>query len=697
MKKKCILLFSIFFIFSSFLTFLFVKTNSPVFAESGGELLSKYGFVKGGSNGDLMLDQKLTREQLAVLVCELHGKSIEASRFKRPPNYIDAYKFPAWSKNYISYAQYMGWMVGVGEKRFNNTGYVSDLELATAMTKVLGYTAKDYRDALNIMDSIGVKIPQSKSLTRGEAFDVIWTVVSNPLMKNGKTLGEVTGRLHSDTSRFRVKDIRSNNYGFVVVEFNKPVDAISVNRNSIRLVNVVSGKEIEIYSVRVSGNQVFFIPTEKFTRGSADCTISGINSGWGENDKMETVERRILFEDNTPPNFIGFEFSGEREITLIFDEPISSVGTVRLKFENINIGVSETGVKGLRTDRLTFQVFANFQEGKTYEVKPQYFTDLVGKNNIVTSQKAVYTKRTSNPVLQIGEQTAEYVELIFSAPVKGVEESRFYHTSQEKKPIKITASPNFNSVPISKNDYIDRAYLWFYDSSSDQNHPLPSGETVLYVDERGISDGFNEELKAGTYAVRAENGDKNRVEYVRFEAPKKLKIGLSMKSGRPHVVVKDDEGEELKLEDSVLVQSKEYVFTLEEEVDSEVISVQIESKDRSLVPHHVQIRIGDREPPKVVKAMKKTSDDGYYLMIEFTEAVDDSALLLSNYQMVSGSSVRSITGQVKLHDGGRVVRIDIPKNDYQEIVDKAGEMYISGIKDLAGNIMASVKVKVEEQ
>lgn len=672
---------------------------APAFAESGAELLHKYGFVKGGVNGDLMLDRKLTREQLAILVCELYGKSVEASRFKRPPNYRDAYQFPAWSKNYISYAQYMGWMQGMGDRKFSNKGYVPDTQLAIALTKVLGYAPKDHIEALSILESFGIKIPKTRALTRAEAFEVMWQAVSRPIMKNGKVLGEVTGRLQGETASFDIKAIRSDNLGFLVIEFNKPVDALSVNRNSIHLFAVATGKPIEISSVRVSGNKVFFIPTEKFARATVECTISGINSGWGESDKMKTVTRRFLIEDGAAPKCIGLEFTGEREITLLFDEPIASVGNVKLKHGNINIGVSETGVKGLGTDRIAFQVFANLQDGKVYEAKAERFKDLVGKANVETTIRETYTKRTSNPVLQIGEQTAEYVELIFSAPVKGVEESLFYHTDSEKRPIKITASPNFQSAPLSKNDYIDRAYLWFYDSSSDLNYPVPASETILYVDERGISDGFNETLKPGNYAIRSgEEIAKTRVQSVTFESSSKLKIVLSQKSARPVVRVVDEDGAELILRNIQSSSAVEFEYQFVRDMDTKegLISVEI-SGDSSFVTHRVEIRYGDEEPPRVLNVVKKSSAEGRFLLVYFNEPLDDSALLLSNYQIILSNGVRNFSGRVSLSEDGKVVTISVPKSDYEEIVDKTTEMYISGIKDAAGNIMTSVKVRVGEQ
>lgn len=699
------------FVSALLLTASFVVFSAPFFAQGEGELLRRHGFVKGDDKGHLMEDQKLTREQLAVLLCELYGRGIEASRFKRPPDYADAYLFPAWSRNYISYAQYMGWMIGTESKFFYNKGFVSDRVLAQALIRVLGYSVENMDESLKLFRTLGIRIPKTSALTRAQAFEVLWRVVTKPVMKGGKILGEEIGRLSEDTDAFRLLNIRSDNFGYVVATFNKNVDPISVSKDSMLLTDVNTGRRIEIAAVKVFKKSVYFIPSAPLKKTVAECRLQGVNSDWGESDRMKDTAQRVVIDDTAHPNFVGFEFSGEREITLIFDEPISKIGDVKLKMGNINISVSHIGVTGIGTDRLTFKVHSNLQEGKSYAVEPRLFKDLVGKSNTVSSKEEIFYKHTNAPTLQIGEQKTGYVELIFSSPVKGLEESKFYHTSPEKRPIKITAAANFQSAPISSNDYVNRAYLWFYDSSSDRNYPLSNKGTLFYVDERGITDGFNEQLKQSTYTVKASDEEVfPKVEAVEFMSPQILKIKFSANVSSPSVTVRTNGGEVLDYKVSKKVGSngggsengsnassgRELTLTFLKHVVSESIEVKITSEKDRLVSHSVTIRIDDNVAPEVVGVRRRSVRGEFALVVDFSESLDDSALLVSNYQIVNGGTLNPIAGKAKFEREKRTVVISLPERDYKEIVSSGRELYISGVKDLAGNVMTGVRVKIRE-
>lgn len=706
---------------------------APVFADvlvrsgeeegRGGEQLKRYGFISGGDNGDLMLDSYLTREQLAIIICSLYGKNIEGARFKRPPNYTDAYKFPTWSRSYISYCQYMGWMHGRSNGIFDNTGKVSSDELATVIVRVLGYTVEDYRESVATLEQLGITVPRSYELTRGEAFDVLWKTVTRPIMKNGKSLGEVTGRLKSEPSAFRITNLRSNNLGYLVAEFSKAVDPISVGKGSIELVNTQSGEAVEISSVKVVQNMVYFIPPKPFTRMQAACSIRGVNSNWSESDVMPEFSKAIRIDDSSNPNFVGFEISGERSITLIFDEPISKVGNVRLKVGNVYISVENTGVVGLMTDRLTFAVHSNLQEGKVYSVEAQYFKDLVGKNNNVATREAVFVRSSQEPTLQLGEQKTDFIEVIFSTPVNGIDETKFYHTSPEKHPIKITAVADFRANATSRSDYVDRIYLWFYDPSSDKNYPVPVKETPFFVDEKGITDGFGRPLKAGNYTVRASDEVViPKVQHVTFKSPRTLLIGFTSVVTMPKVEVRTSDGQKLRLSPVGKGPADTYEFRFASPVQADTIKVEIADardnkfSDLAVDVHKVDIRIDDEIPPTLLKAEKKAERGEYFLILTFSEPIDDTGLQMSSYQLVVGKQARSFSGiatfalkqgsdsqnadsdgEVQKDWDKRIVLVKLPESDYKELLEPAKEIYVTGVKDLAGNVIKSVRKSFEEK
>lgn len=665
---------------------------------SGGEKLKKYGFISGGTNGDLMPERKLTRQELAVIICSLYGKKIEADRFRRPPIYKDAYRFAEWSKSYISYCQYMGWMVGRSGDVFDHAGAVSADDLSNVILRALDYREERGRAAL---ESLGVSVPVGNALTREQAFEVLWQAVSKPIMKNGKSLGEFTGRLDSAPASFGVSELRSDNLGYLVAEFTKFVDSASVGKNSIILTDLSTRERIPIGSVKVEKSRVFFIPETPFRSVRAYCEIRDINSDWGESDRMPPFQKHIQIVDTSAPKMQRAEISGEKAITLVFDEPISKVGNLRLKSGNVYISVATSGVAGLMTDRLTFAVHSTLQEGKTYVVETSGFKDLVGKAGPRVSTEAVSVRSAELPSVRVGAQTSDCIELIFSKPVNGVDASKFYHTGPEKKPIKVTTVSNYQAASISKKDYVDRVYLWFYHPSSDRNFPVPTQDSVFVIDERGITDGFNQPLKSGTYSVKASDPLTPKVEFVEFVSSGKLRIGFTGVLTAPTLEVKDGKGNRLALSPLTKAPSKVYEYRVSGELSAESVFVGIsgakESRaehGREVTPHHVHLRIGDAVLPTVTAVRRSVKGGMYYLEVKFSEAVDESALQLSNYQLVIDNTLKTFTGKAEFFADQTGVRMTLPEADYKELVLPSNLMFITGIKDLAGNQMAGVRKEI---
>ncbi len=472
----------------------------------GGELLKSYGFITGGTGGDLMLNSYLTREQLAIILCELHGMRSEAAAYAKQPNYPDARRISSWARSYVAFCQDKGWMVGMGGM-FNPGGYVGGEQLSAAVLRVLGYTDVEWGGGVAFMRSLGVELSNARVLTRSNVFDALWHVVSMPIMKSGEVLGEVTGRLRDATAPFAVTSVRSDNYGYIYVEFNKAIDPSTVSPSSIVLKRIgkdgtAAEKGVEFSSVRTVRNGAYFIPTLLFSEMEAQLEISGIKPLWAKDSEISYSER-ITISDKTAPNFLGIEFAGERALTLVFDEPVSKTGNIQLKLKNAIIGISSDGVSGIGTDRLTYSVNTTFIEGRTYGVETSYFKDLVGNSSARTYHERVYAPELTAPEVRIGEQRREHIELIFSRRVTGIEPNRFYLGDNTNKPIRITATSNYNDKSVERTDYVERVYLWFYDATVPGSKVVPQTETMLYIDGRMILDGFKNQLSAGSFAVKA--------------------------------------------------------------------------------------------------------------------------------------------------------------------------------------------------
>lgn len=204
------------------LVLVLLVTSVASFAASGGEMLYYYKFISGASDKqmDLMEDQPLTREQLAILITELNGKKSEAAQIGGVPSYADTVRISSWAHPYVAYCESQKWMQGIGFGLFDGKGRVTGRQLALVLLRAMGYDAAwDEVDAL--LHKLGIPL-DDKPLTRGEVFDYIWLVITQPICADGGTLAVKLGRLTSEqigalrNPSIDLKvDLKDGKYGYV--------------------------------------------------------------------------------------------------------------------------------------------------------------------------------------------------------------------------------------------------------------------------------------------------------------------------------------------------------------------------------------------------------------------------------------------------------------------------------------------------
>jgi hypothetical protein len=86
-----------------------MSTGSIVSADNPyteqGEFLNKLGVLLGDEKGNLNLDNKLTREQMVVLISRLYGKEDEAKNYKGVNVFKDLGSNQAYYIPYILWAK----------------------------------------------------------------------------------------------------------------------------------------------------------------------------------------------------------------------------------------------------------------------------------------------------------------------------------------------------------------------------------------------------------------------------------------------------------------------------------------------------------------------------------------------------------------------------------------------------------------
>ncbi len=171
---------------------------------TGGEKLYYYGFIKGNKQEGqfevhdiIMEDERFTNAQLAVIITQILGCNEEAAKYDKQPEYLDTASFPLWAKPYIAYIQDKQLMVGDAEHIFDANGFVTEKQLLAVVLRALEYDVEEgniYKKASELGISLFNFIPENEGiLTRGQAFEILWSAVSRPIMKNGEMLGIRSG------------------------------------------------------------------------------------------------------------------------------------------------------------------------------------------------------------------------------------------------------------------------------------------------------------------------------------------------------------------------------------------------------------------------------------------------------------------------------------------------------------------------
>lgn len=204
-----------------------VLASGATYAADGGRRLYKHNFITGtsGTKMNLKEDEPLTREQLAVLITELNGQRVEALQQAKTPKFSDAFSISGWARPFVAYCEARGWMTGVGYNLFDAKGRVTGKQLALVLLRAMDYNI-EWKEVDALLEKLGVPI-QDTPLTRGEAFDYVWDVITKPLCKNGEVLAVRLGKmtdLQISALAFPSVDLkvdqRGGKYGYVDFEGN---------------------------------------------------------------------------------------------------------------------------------------------------------------------------------------------------------------------------------------------------------------------------------------------------------------------------------------------------------------------------------------------------------------------------------------------------------------------------------------------
>ena len=122
--------------------------------------VSEQGVMVGDQNGDMALDQTLSRTELAVILTRItvNPEHLEAERelYTRKCEFPDV---PEWARLYVGYLSFNGLMVGYDDGSFGAADLVTPAAACTVILRHLGYPESsgwDYSTACDKLISLGL-------------------------------------------------------------------------------------------------------------------------------------------------------------------------------------------------------------------------------------------------------------------------------------------------------------------------------------------------------------------------------------------------------------------------------------------------------------------------------------------------------------------------------------------------------------
>lgn len=314
-------------VLSLVLALVLVLGMIPTFAaeKTGGEELKALGLLSGNENGDLMEDQTLERQEFAKIIAQLNGALDEAAAYVTPGTFADFDKVEGWAKPYVAYAEEQGWMTGKTGNIFDPAAELKSQELLVVLLRVLGYD-DTWSKAFETAAEVGLVAEEITAITRGDAFELIWTAVSEVKMADSDmTLGVHLGVLEPEVvvNEIAIKSVVADNARQVKVTFNQPVDEETLVAANVKIY-VGSSTTATTWTAFVDGDVVTFGLSADVPQDTDVKVV--IKDVIGANDKNEVkmteVSTTVRMKDVTSPKILTVAASTSKTFTFTASEPL---------------------------------------------------------------------------------------------------------------------------------------------------------------------------------------------------------------------------------------------------------------------------------------------------------------------------------------------------------------------------------------
>ncbi len=303
--------------------------------QSAGDMLKAAGFVAGDQAGNLNEDQKLTREQMMVLIAEMNGVKEEAATFGIPADFSDVNEND-WFAPYVWYAFYQGWTTGMGDGTFGAGKAVDSKMAATFMLKALGYEVADYNASVAQAAGVGIEVAETSEMTRGEGFTAMWSTVNLPKEGSDVALGVELGKIEAPEEVVAELDVEIDEataVGTSVVEviFTDDVDADDAEAADLTIVKKGTSEELDVERIQAVASDRVYVYTAEMKAGTAFTAILGDSTYNFTAVTKESDKPEVDSVTGTDTNLVEVEFDSNVDFdtaTDIANYSIDKEGTV---------------------------------------------------------------------------------------------------------------------------------------------------------------------------------------------------------------------------------------------------------------------------------------------------------------------------------------------------------------------------------
>ena len=292
-----------------------------------GEFLKDIGVLKGGTDGDLMLESNLTREQMVVLISRLYGKESEAEGYLSTNTFTDLKPENKYYIPFIIWAKDQGLIQGMTASAFGIGQTVTTQQFQTVLLRALGYTeeAKDWYNVPAFSVEIGLmkglNFNSDAKLNRGQVAAMLVNALSlipkgetSPLAVKLRVVSAPETEDTTDTTATEPEDkiilpSLQGSFGYIntiMLTFNKEMNE-SLITNKTNYTITQKGKELPLPE-----GTTLMLGKDKMTLTiTLPQTIDGVYTIVGLDDSVMALKAIGLMDtegNRTDPSIIKVEF-----------------------------------------------------------------------------------------------------------------------------------------------------------------------------------------------------------------------------------------------------------------------------------------------------------------------------------------------------------------------------------------------------